>query len=253
MDGESLEAVVHRWKPGRCRRRHRRDPARRGRRVAGGGRRRSDPRRAGLPRRRRDEVRRAANERRGRNYGGSAASSRVAPMIAPSSTTTTSSCPAAGFPRSSPWCTGRRRSSASGIPFGHAGDGNIHVNIMSDPRDGRNPARSRSGALTVRRRRLDGGLDQRRARVGFAKSRFLEIELSQDEIALMKRIKQAFDPLGILNPGRSSESLSSALSRSRRRRWPASAEFELECPDAQACRRNPPRAAFDVRATDPAG
>ncbi len=38
--------------------------------------------------------------------------------------------------------------------------------------------------------------------IGFAKARFLELELSPDEIALMKRIKHAFDPLGILNPGK---------------------------------------------------
>jgi FAD/FMN-containing dehydrogenase len=38
--------------------------------------------------------------------------------------------------------------------------------------------------------------------IGFTKSRFLEIELSAQEIALMKRVKHAFDPGGILNPGK---------------------------------------------------
>ena len=38
--------------------------------------------------------------------------------------------------------------------------------------------------------------------IGFAKAPFLAIELAADEIALMKRVKQAFDPNGILNPGK---------------------------------------------------
>ena len=38
--------------------------------------------------------------------------------------------------------------------------------------------------------------------IGFAKAPFLPIELSADEIALMQRVKAAFDPNGILNPGK---------------------------------------------------
>ena len=38
--------------------------------------------------------------------------------------------------------------------------------------------------------------------IGFSKARYLGIELSPDEIALMRRVKAAFDPHGILNPGK---------------------------------------------------
>ncbi len=38
--------------------------------------------------------------------------------------------------------------------------------------------------------------------IGFAKAKYLGLELSPDTIALMKRIKAAFDPNGILNPGK---------------------------------------------------
>ena len=38
--------------------------------------------------------------------------------------------------------------------------------------------------------------------IGFAKAPYIGIELSADEIALMKRVKAAFDPNGILNPGK---------------------------------------------------
>jgi glycolate oxidase len=87
--------------------------------------------------------------------------------------------------------------------FGHAGDGNIHVNIMLDPDDGAALARAR-----VAERRLfegvvalEGSISGEHG-IGFAKAPFIGIELSSDVIALMKRVKAAFDPKGILNPGK---------------------------------------------------
>jgi len=87
--------------------------------------------------------------------------------------------------------------------FGHAGDGNIHVNIMLDPDDA--PALSR--ARTAERRLFEGvvaleGSITGEHGIGFAKAPFIGIELSDDVIALMKRVKAAFDPNGILNPGK---------------------------------------------------
>ena len=104
----------------------------------------------------------------------------------------------------------------SGLPiasFGHAGDGNIHVNIMipedlsGEKADARaqNDLRER-GERAVRRLfegvvALEGSISGEHG-IGFTKSRYLGIELSPEEIALMKRVKAAFDPNGILNPGK---------------------------------------------------
>jgi FAD/FMN-containing dehydrogenase len=87
--------------------------------------------------------------------------------------------------------------------FGHAGDGNIHVNIMVDPAAGDEVARAHRAerALFEGVVALEGSISGEHG-IGFAKAPFLPIELSADEIALMKRVKHAFDPLGILNPGK---------------------------------------------------
>ncbi len=87
--------------------------------------------------------------------------------------------------------------------FGHAGDGNIHVNIMVDPSDDNEIQR----AHVAERQLFEGvvameGSISGEHGIGFAKAPFLPIELSPEEIALMKRVKAAFDPYGLLNPGK---------------------------------------------------
>ncbi len=87
--------------------------------------------------------------------------------------------------------------------FGHAGDGNIHVNIMVDANDADAVARARRA-----QRLLFEGVVAREGSIsgehgiGYTKIPFVSIELSADVIALSKRLKQAFDPHGILNPGK---------------------------------------------------
>ena len=87
--------------------------------------------------------------------------------------------------------------------FGHAGDGNIHVNIMVDPGNEAEIARARQAErqLFAGVVALEGSISGEHG-IGFAKAPYLALELSPDAIALMKRVKQAFDPQGILNPGK---------------------------------------------------
>ncbi len=97
-----------------------------------------------------------------------------------------------------------RAAHAMRIPcFGHVGDGNIHVNIMVDKDDEaavkRVPQVERElfeGVVA-----LEGSITGEHG-IGFAKARYLPLELSPETIALMKRVKQAFDPNNILNPGK---------------------------------------------------
>ena len=87
--------------------------------------------------------------------------------------------------------------------FGHAGDGNIHVNIMIDPADPGEAARAQTavGELFAGVVALDGSISGEHG-IGLSKARYLGLELSPDVIALMRRVKAAFDPHGILNPGK---------------------------------------------------
>ena len=87
--------------------------------------------------------------------------------------------------------------------FGHAGDGNIHVNLMVNKDDPQERARATQAERELFERvvSLEGSISGEHG-IGFAKARYLPIELSPEEIALMKRVKAAFDPNGILNPGK---------------------------------------------------
>jgi glycolate oxidase len=87
--------------------------------------------------------------------------------------------------------------------FGHAGDGNIHVNVMADPsRPGEvERAHEAERLLFEGVIALEGSISGEHG-IGFAKMPFIRIELGDDEIALMKRVKAAFDPHGLLNPGK---------------------------------------------------
>ena len=87
--------------------------------------------------------------------------------------------------------------------FGHAGDGNIHVNVMVD---GSNPKEVEKGYDAVKeifKAVVDmGGTLSGEHGIGLSKAPFMEIAFTPEEINLFKRIKEAFDPNGILNPGK---------------------------------------------------
>ncbi|HBI15757.1 MAG TPA: glycolate oxidase subunit GlcD [Desulfobulbaceae bacterium] len=89
------------------------------------------------------------------------------------------------------------------LTFGHAGDGNIHVNIMLDRSIKEEEARGEAA-----RQRLFifvvglGGTLSGEHGIGITKSRFLPLELSPTALTVMRSIKKLFDPNQILNPGK---------------------------------------------------
>ena len=87
--------------------------------------------------------------------------------------------------------------------FGHAGDGNLHPNILCDRRDPGEMARVRSAAREIFETAVAlGGTLSGEHGIGLLKKQFMELDLGPEALALMRRIKNAVDPLGIMNPGK---------------------------------------------------
>ena len=88
-------------------------------------------------------------------------------------------------------------------PFGHAGDGNLLPAAVIDARDPSAADRPHAAFAEIfaAALELDGTISGEHG-VGAAKLPYLRDRLGDDQMALTKRIKAAFDPAGILNPGK---------------------------------------------------
>lgn len=89
------------------------------------------------------------------------------------------------------------------VSFGHAGNGNLHVNLLADPAD---PAQVQAIEACLHELfrlvlKLEGTLSGEHG-VGIDKRAFVGWEVDAASLALMRDIKRVFDPAGILNPGK---------------------------------------------------
>jgi glycolate oxidase len=116
--------------------------------------------------------------------------------------------PRSRIPEMLDFVEGLSRSSGFLIPtFGHAGDGNLHINVMLQDDD---ESTRRRGAETVRKifekAVYLGGTISGEHGVGYAKAPFFDLAITPQTMDLMKTIKRAMDPNGVLNPGKVFES-----------------------------------------------
>lgn len=89
------------------------------------------------------------------------------------------------------------------VSFGHAGDGNIHCNIMYNKQDAHQSKQAGKAVDELFDVTLKlGGTITGEHGVGITKMAYLPKEIGARELALMKGIKQVFDPQNILNPGK---------------------------------------------------
>jgi glycolate oxidase len=87
--------------------------------------------------------------------------------------------------------------------FGHAGDGNLHTNLMLPNNDDETKRVAAKAVREIFEKAVElGGTLSGEHGIGYAKAPFLDVALTEPTIALMRTIKQALDPNGILNPGK---------------------------------------------------
>ena len=87
--------------------------------------------------------------------------------------------------------------------FGHMGDGNLHPTFLTDERDHDEMHRVELALEEIVDETLRlGGTVTGEHGVGLAKKAFLKRQLGDDSYELMRTVKRALDPMGLLNPGK---------------------------------------------------
>jgi glycolate oxidase len=87
--------------------------------------------------------------------------------------------------------------------FGHAGDGNLHPTILTDMRDKKEEIKVENAIEEIFKEAVSlGGTLSGEHGIGISKARYLKMEISHESYEIMKRVKKAFDPGNILNPGK---------------------------------------------------
>ena len=93
-----------------------------------------------------------------------------------------------------------------GIPamkYGHIGDGNLHVALFIDVNDPDQWERLRMAADRIHRAALNlGGTVSSEHGIGLARAEYMAEQVGEDSLNVMRAIKEALDPRGILNPGK---------------------------------------------------
>ncbi len=90
------------------------------------------------------------------------------------------------------------------VCYGHVGDGNLHVNILRDnlPDSVWHEEIPKAVEALFRFVVARGGAISGEHGIGWVQRRYLRLQLSEAELSLMRRLKAAFDPEGLLNPGK---------------------------------------------------
>jgi glycolate oxidase len=97
-----------------------------------------------------------------------------------------------------------RRYGFNSICYGHLGDGNLHINVMKENISDEDwNTKVNDGIAEIFKLAVDlGGTLSGEHGIGIAKKPFMEIAMRQANLEVMRGIKKAFDPNGILNPGK---------------------------------------------------
>ncbi|MGI9861164.1 FAD-linked oxidase C-terminal domain-containing protein [Moorella naiadis] len=87
--------------------------------------------------------------------------------------------------------------------YGHAGDGNLHPTITCDERDKEEMARVHGAVDEIFHTAIElGGTLSGEHGIGVTKEKYMELEFGASGLDVMRRLKKALDPLGLLNPGK---------------------------------------------------